>query len=152
QNLSEERTPLTLHVLGEPMPPADEPAYIVSMLGKNFLDHVAAAAEPASNRSTDADRRAWLRAQGERLVRDVVIEAKPPAIPLSADLAKDLELARGARHRLEDTGQEIRGLLRGLDARYVVPGPGPEPIRNPESAPGGRNLYSLNPEEIPTRP
>jgi cobaltochelatase CobN len=51
-----------------------------------------------------------------------------------------------------DAGKEHAGLLTALGGHYIEPGPGPDPIRNPATAPGGRNLYSLNPEEIPTRP
>lgn len=51
-----------------------------------------------------------------------------------------------------DSGTEIKGLLHALAGSYLEAGPGPEPIRNPSTLPTGRNLYSLNPEEIPTRP
>jgi cobaltochelatase CobN len=54
--------------------------------------------------------------------------------------------------RIKAAGEEMDGLFRALDGHYVRPGPGPDPIRNPASLPAGRNLYALNPEEIPTRP
>ena len=69
-----------------------------------------------------------------------------------ADLSKDLELAREIARRLQSAHSEIDGLIRALEGRYIAPGPGPDPLHNPDSVPGGRNLYALNPEEVPTKP
>lgn len=55
------------------------------------------------------------------------------------------ELDRG----LQDT-QEIESLLLGLSGRYVPPGPGGDPVRNP-GVPSGRNLYAFEPDKLPTR-
>src|SRR5262249_16280545 len=91
QQLSEERTPLTLHVLGEPMAAADRAPYLVSILGRNFLDRLGEVAKPPTGLTTDADRRAWLRGVGDRLIADVVIDRKPPSVRLTPDLEKDIE-------------------------------------------------------------
>jgi cobaltochelatase CobN len=157
QELTEEKTPTSLHTLGEPMPRADQPAYLVSILGRSFLDHLSAASPRAPSATvpaheSDEVRRAHLRQQGIALVTAVLFDGQPPSIPLSEALRKDLDFARNILTRLNDTAKEIAGLLRALDGRYLTPGPGPDPIRNPSSAPGGRNLYALNPEEIPTQP
>ncbi len=68
-----------------------------------------------------------------------------------ASLAGDVAFAKDIAARLNDTGVEIDNLLLALEGRYIPPGPGPDPIRNPASVPPGRNLYALNPEEIPTK-
>src|SRR5262245_36800274 len=151
ERLAEERTPLSLHVLGEPMAAADEPAYLVSMLGHTFLEHLATVKLPLSDEWSEPSQRAWLRAEGEHLVKSVLFDGKRPNVRLTPELQKDLDFARAVRARLEDTGQEIRDLLRGLDTGYVVPDRGPEPIRSPDSVPGRRSLSSLHPEQIPTR-
>src|SRR5690606_36237674 len=70
--------------------------------------------------------------------------------PVPAGLEDDVAAARNILTRLDRVDDEIVNLLRGLEGRYIAPGPGPDPIRNPGSAPSGRNLYALNPEEIPT--
>src|SRR3546814_15610521 len=42
-------------------------------------------------------------------------------------------------------------LLRGLDGRFVPPGPSGEPTRGrPEVLPTGRNFYSLDARALPT--
>ncbi len=45
---------------------------------------------------------------------------------------------------------EINSLMKGLKGRYVHPGQGNDPIRNPEALPTGRNFYGFNPGKLPT--
>ncbi len=46
---------------------------------------------------------------------------------------------------------EMAGLLRGLDGRFVPPGPSGAPTRGrPEVLPTGRNFYSLDSRAVPT--
>ncbi|MEL7524103.1 MAG: cobaltochelatase subunit CobN, partial [Cyanobacteria bacterium J06553_1] len=45
---------------------------------------------------------------------------------------------------------ELAGLLSALDGEYVLPGPGGDPIRNPEVLPTGKNIHALDPQSIPT--
>jgi len=151
EQLSEAREPLDLHTLGEPPQKKYLASYLTAIAGKKFLDHLETALPPAGDATADA-RRARLRAEGETLIQAAVLDGTPPAMRLTADLDKDLAFAREMLAKLNSANEEVEGLLRALDGRYMTPGPGPDPIRNPSSAPGGRNLYALNPEEIPTRP
>ncbi|MFH0784914.1 MAG: cobaltochelatase subunit CobN [Pseudomonadota bacterium] len=45
---------------------------------------------------------------------------------------------------------EMANLLHGLAGRYVEPGEGNDPLRNPEAIPTGRNLYGFNPAKLPS--
>ena len=45
---------------------------------------------------------------------------------------------------------EIESMIRGLSGRYVPPGQGNDPIRNPDALPTGRNFYGFNPTKLPT--
>ncbi|WP_296435559.1 cobaltochelatase subunit CobN, partial [Rhizobium sp. UBA1881] len=46
---------------------------------------------------------------------------------------------------------EIEGLLRGLDGRFVAPGPSGAPTRGrPDVLPTGRNFYSVDSRAVPT--
>lgn len=52
--------------------------------------------------------------------------------------------------KLEACGpEELRALAEGLDGRFVSPGTGNDPIRNPMSLPTGKNFYSFDPRMIP---
>merc|ERR1719428_395488 len=45
---------------------------------------------------------------------------------------------------------EMGALLEGLDGKFIEPGPGGDPIRNPAILPTGRNMHALDPQAIPT--
>ncbi|MBD2167365.1 magnesium chelatase subunit H [Calothrix membranacea FACHB-236] len=45
---------------------------------------------------------------------------------------------------------ELGGLLKGLEGEYILPGPGGDPIRNPDVLPTGKNIHALDPQSIPT--
>merc|ERR1711966_586695 len=45
---------------------------------------------------------------------------------------------------------ELGSLAEALDGRYVLPGPGGDPIRNPKVLPTGKNIHALDPQAIPT--
>ena len=48
-------------------------------------------------------------------------------------------------------GEELRGLLSGLDGRFVAPGPSGAPTRGrPDVLPTGRNFYSIDTRTVPT--
>ncbi|NRB06931.1 MAG: magnesium chelatase subunit H [Richelia sp.] len=46
---------------------------------------------------------------------------------------------------------ELGALLKGLEGEYVLPGPGGDPIRNPDVLPTGKNIHALDPQAIPTQ-
>ena len=46
---------------------------------------------------------------------------------------------------------ELGALLKGLAGEYVLPGPGGDPIRNPDVLPTGKNIHALDPQAIPTQ-
>ncbi len=45
---------------------------------------------------------------------------------------------------------ELVSLLKGLEGEYILPGPGGDPIRNPDVLPTGKNIHALDPQAIPT--
>jgi magnesium chelatase subunit H len=47
--------------------------------------------------------------------------------------------------------KELDGLLKGLAGEYILPGPGGDPIRNPDVLPTGKNIHALDPQSIPTQ-
>ncbi|MFQ5747840.1 MAG: cobaltochelatase subunit CobN, partial [Planctomycetota bacterium] len=84
--------------------------------------------------------------RGDRLqgYLDAILGANPR---LKEDPAKGAALRGG----LSDCSAELGNLLDGLEGRFVPPGPGPAPDRNPEALPTGRNLYGIDPGVVPTR-
>mmetsp|Transcript_19225 Transcript_19225/g.48335 ORF Transcript_19225/g.48335 Transcript_19225/m.48335 type:complete len:1421 (+) Transcript_19225:248-4510(+) len=45
---------------------------------------------------------------------------------------------------------ELGALVDALDGKYIMPGPGGDPIRNPDVLPTGKNMHALDPQSIPT--
>jgi len=45
---------------------------------------------------------------------------------------------------------EMGALLDGLNGKFITPGPGGDPIRNPLVLPTGKNMHALDPQAIPT--
>lgn len=46
---------------------------------------------------------------------------------------------------------EAGALLTALEGKYIIPGPGGDPIRNPDVLPTGKNMHALDPQSIPTK-
>ena len=69
-----------------------------------------------------------------------------------ASMAGDGEMERDWRTLLAGSPvSERTALLAALDGRFVTPGKGNDPIRNPEVLPTGRNFHGLNGSLLPTR-
>ncbi len=52
---------------------------------------------------------------------------------------------------LESPEKEMQAVLNTLNGGYTAPSPGGDPIANPESVPSGRNIFSINAEQTPTK-
>jgi magnesium chelatase subunit H len=46
---------------------------------------------------------------------------------------------------------EIGAMIEALAGKYIEPGPGGDPIRNPGVLPTGKNIHALDPQSIPTQ-
>ncbi|MDG1752547.1 MAG: cobaltochelatase subunit CobN, partial [Thalassotalea sp.] len=46
---------------------------------------------------------------------------------------------------------ELSALIDALDAKYIAPGNGNDPIRNPDAIPTGKNLIGFNPSKVPSQ-
>ncbi|CAE7318379.1 CHLH [Symbiodinium necroappetens] len=47
--------------------------------------------------------------------------------------------------------EEVGSLISALDGKFIEPGPGGDPIRNPDVLPTGKNMHALDPNSIPTK-
>eukprot|EP00440_Ansanella_granifera_P064025 gb/GFBE01069414.1/.p1 GENE.gb/GFBE01069414.1/~~gb/GFBE01069414.1/.p1 ORF type:complete len:1472 (+),score=469.63 gb/GFBE01069414.1/:1-4416(+) len=46
---------------------------------------------------------------------------------------------------------EVPSLISALEGKFIEPGPGGDPIRNPDVLPTGKNMHALDPNSIPTK-
>lgn len=155
--LSEETTPVSLHVLGQR--PSDELLipHLVSCLRAPFRNELAALGAGGGK----ADH---VRPQAEQLLRALLADGEVPTAAFAAagltlpaagvptTLQPLLQQARTMWDGYASTDDELDNFVRALAGRFIAPGPGRGPMRNPGVLPTGRNLYSLNPEEVPSKP
>lgn len=65
--------------------------------------------------------------------------------------ARQEELVQDLYQRIRQSGPaELESLLNALDGRFVEPGLGNDPIRNPDALPTGKNFYAFDPSRMPT--
>jgi cobaltochelatase CobN len=148
--LYESQTPVRLHIIGQPFVEEDRMPYLVNILGSGFLDRFSHSEFGHDHHGHHHDQN--LRDHAAEFLKTCLEGKADPKIVIPPDLQKDIDFARDMLAKLMDASPEPAGLIHALNGGYLAAGPGPEPIRNPATLPTGRNLYSLNPEEIPTRP
>ena len=160
-----ETTTVSLHVFGQPPPPDLLVPWLVTCLGKHFLDALGEVIPPPPAAArTAGSREKFLRQKAEEVLRPIVFQGWPvedalraaggtvPAAGLAKPLGDDFQRARRLQEGFAKTPQEIDNLVAALAGRFIPPGPGNSPERNPAVVPTGRNMYVMNPEEVPSRP
>jgi cobaltochelatase CobN len=157
-----QRTPMSLHILGRLPPPKELIPYIVSILGSRFLEELSKnITVPADEGESCGVREKFLRSKGEAILKHILLQGKSAQDALCREngkekmtdtLMKELNFAQELYRRFSLVGQEIDNVLSALEGKYVPPGPGNDPVRNPSALPTGRNMYAVNPEEIPVKP
>lgn len=124
--------PHGLHVLGEGFCEAER------------VDLLAALAEASHGLKPERAALAALAA-GEGTEAALARAGLAPSETLRAAFA---DLA--ALNRQLATSEEMTGLLRALDGRFVAPVPGGDLLRNPAILPTGRNLHGFDPCRLPS--
>lgn len=134
--------PLGLHTFGQPADIEHRISTVMQQLGEPFytaldIDMEELFAEDGDDLSENPAHQAvrQMLSSGDAALPDRLTDFAPRA--------------RELNQRLLDT-QENEALLAGLAGRFVPPGAGGDPIRNPEVM-SGRNLYAFEADKLPTR-
>jgi len=161
-DIHNDTTPVSLHVFGEP--PRDDllVPYLVTCLGSDFVDRLSRVIEvPPGEALTDGDREKYLRSKAEEIIALVVEQEFSSDEALASvgasdsvddELQKSFKLLSNLVDGFRQTPNELNQLMAALDGKFIAPGPGNSPDRNPAVLPTGRNMVVMNPEEVPTRP
>ncbi|MBQ1497201.1 MAG: cobaltochelatase subunit CobN [Sphingomonas sp.] len=137
--------PLGLHSFGEPASAEHRLTTVMQQLGPAYLEALGQDPVEAFAEDFDAIRQGRPYRTLVRYLRD----GESPAGIADPKLRGQIERAMLLDARLADTG-EIEALLAGLAGRFVRPGAGGDPVRNPDVE-SGRNLYAFEADKIPTR-
>jgi len=70
---------------------------------------------------------------------------------VDAGYSKMIETKKEYMQNLQQTSDEIKNIIHAMSGGYVEAGPSDDIIRNPESLPSGRNPYSGNDKNIPSK-
>jgi len=162
EDVGGENIPYGMHVLGQVPstnltdPEKDElSAMVRSMLGGDFKDNVTTAFYPESvyplgipSNDTNVDRLVW-----EVVTNNTDVTAAQLDVYGSSDSSVTLDLERGLeyRGRLLDCDVEIDRVLSALNGGFIPPGPGTDPVMNPDAVPTGRNFYGINSKLYPSK-
>jgi len=148
--------PLGLHIFGTAPEDEKRVCMVRSMLRKDFTDHIVDVIPHDTGDLHDwgdaADRYANDLLNETLLNGTDVPTAQIDVLNLTApdpDITADLNRALNYSALLGETTREIDQTLRALDSEYIEPGPGNDPIRNPEALPTGRNFYSFDQRKFP---
>jgi magnesium chelatase subunit H len=125
--------PHGLHVAGRSMPRAER---------LEMLAHVAAGMEDAGIVRADAGLAA------------AIVDQDTRAIETALRGTEEAQRAAVARLSAMNTGlarnEELDGLVRALDGRFVMPSPSGDLLRTPDLLPTGRNIHGFDPFGIPS--
>lgn len=158
-DLKNEMIPACMHVLGEAPPRELLWPYWVRCLGKRYLK----AVRPLFTVPEGQDPEDYVKVQTETLLQLMIeqdfspveavraVGAEVPESGLPEPVLEGLDMVLGMNEGVKQSDLEISRVLDALDARFIPPGPSGTPERNPAVIPTGRNLFVLNPEELPTR-
>lgn len=142
-DVKKEYMPYGLHTIGEGINENNLVSMIKSMLGSDFLKYTKT--KNISN------------SQLNNLLKEITngnnpINAQKKIVGKTDEkITQYLDLAVLYNKYLSDNTQEINSLIYSLEGKFVLPGPGGDPIRNPNAYPTGRNIFSFDPREIPIK-
>ena len=158
-DLTNEYVPADMHVLGKTPDEKLLVSYLVYSMGKRYLK---AAAEIYGNKDEKPDNR-FLKNVAEKVIRSIVhggLSLEEALKKSGADLPENgvpeivkesFDMAVEMFNGIKDSSHEITNILDALNGKFILPGPSGNPERNPGIIPTGRNMFLLNPQELPSK-
>lgn len=143
--LARQAMPLGLHSFGIAAAPEARLATVMQQLREPFYARLGL--DPQEVFADTAER--MRESPPYLLLHRHLREGVPIAAIEDAELRAMVERAAALDRQLADT-QELEALLVGLAGGFVLPGPGGDPVRNPEVR-SGRNLHAFEPDRLPTQ-
>ena len=141
--LSSTLTPLGMHKYGS-YPKDDHMVQtLMSMLGDTFIKTVEGENGLAGINYKDLNKTKVYKMLQKHVIQNKSLDS------LDGGLRPFIQTARIYRDNFVNN-KEMQNLLKGLDAGYIETSVGGDPVRSPESIPTGMNMYSFDPQRIPT--
>ncbi|WP_244602146.1 cobaltochelatase subunit CobN [Methanococcoides methylutens] len=152
--LQETLMPYGVHTFG--VAPEEEKlvCMVKSMLRSDFVNHIYNVIPKDTGDEEDwedeADTYATELLNATVLNGMDVVTAQDNILGLNnTTITADLTLGLDYADKLGQTTREINQTLHALNAEYIEPAPGNDPIRNPDALPTGRNFYGFDQRKFP---
>ena len=142
--LARRAMPLGLHTFGKPADPDHRLSTIMQQLGQPFFDALGVDGDELFADDFSALKETAPFTTLKQFLREGA-DRSPAGEPLREWLAR----ADALDASLAAPG-EVEALLAGLEGRFVAPGTGGDPIRNPDVK-SGVNLHAFEADRIPTK-
>lgn len=143
--LAASSTPLGLHTFGTAAAPEHRVMTVLQQLGMPYFDALGVEGDELLALETEQ-----LQQQpAYSLLAETLATRKLPEQALPKPLLPLLQQALDNDAHLS-LDNEMEALLAGLQGRFVAPGPGGDPVRNPATS-SGTNLYAFEPDKIPNK-
>ncbi len=158
--LEAEKIPKGLHIHGEVPATEELIPVILGMLGEKFIKELTNAKREGQwyGHEHGHEHGHELLEQAEDILTHLLIAGKTAeeslneeAFRATPELLKSLSQAKDYLNRYQASSGEIDSVLKALEGGYILPGTGGDPVRNPDALPTGKNLYGVNPDEVPTK-
>ncbi|MDP8259581.1 MAG: cobaltochelatase subunit CobN [Candidatus Gygaella obscura] len=156
-HLSREFIPAGLHSYGELPERALQEKLIFSMIRNSLEENISNSLKNSSEEELACHKEQEIEENSLALISRLFDKESLDDIlkdyPREWNLAKqDFLNAKNYIKDLEASKDEISSCVRFLEGKYIFPSTGGDAVFNPSSLPTGRNLYGVNPIEIPTKP
>lgn len=142
-HLARQTIPHGSHILGQKPDSIIAAEMIAGMLGQKYLKRFKGN-EKQQLHTSDSIIKNWLAgtfSSGTEL----------PVNFHDSDLNSMYQEFNKYHKALDQTPMEITQLLNALNGYYIPPGPGNDPMRDPDALPSGRNPYTANDKMIPSK-
>ncbi len=153
--IEEHRVPIGLHTLGV-LPDGQELAATVKeMLGDDYKDALTAMLKDRVTGLPGLKKEELQEEKARELLQALLLDGLEPEKAQMRILGKSTAAmtailkTAGQYYRDFNRSDETVALFAALDGRFVRPGPGGDPIRNPAAIPTGKNLISIDISAIP---
>ncbi|MHA1333566.1 MAG: magnesium chelatase subunit H [Candidatus Odinarchaeia archaeon] len=160
--------PKGLHVLGEELSSSEVAEYLTFLTrydrsevkslhrilmenkGLNYDEALEFPHKKCASGETYGEVLTKINEDVREIIEKHVINDSREKLPVkSKEMERTLNFLREIYMRTQSS-DEINAVLNALEGKFIPPGPGGDFIRTPEIFPTGRNMYQLDPTNIPT--
>ncbi|KAL0339663.1 UNVERIFIED_CONTAM: Magnesium-chelatase subunit ChlH, chloroplastic [Sesamum radiatum] len=143
--------PCGLHVIGEPPSAMEAVATLVNIAALDRPEDGISSLPSILAETVGREIEDVYRGSDKGILRDVeLLRQITEASTADREKLRVLFQFLGECLKLVVADNELGSLKQALEGKYVEPGPGGDPIRNPKVLPTGKNIHALDPQAIPT--